>query len=443
GFRVPMVYEAVATGATGLTVDEVVLYDTDPTRLRVMERIIGELAHTLPGAPVLTTTDSLDVAVADTDFVFAAVRVGGPAGRVIDERVALNLGLLGQETIGPGGLAYALRSIPVARELTDAVKRLAPNAWVINFTNPAGIVTEAMRQILGERVVGICDTPIGLARRVGRQLGVELDDPSVEIDYIGLNHLGWLREVRVDGVNRLPEVLADDNLLDGIEEARLMGFDWVRQTRALPNEYLFYYLFPDEARRRIQAKATTRGEYLLAQQSRFYRTAVDDTCCASPLNLWRTVLRDREGTYMAEAREGARREEDIAGGGYQEVALRLMTALALGGSERMILDVGNGLDDGTRIVPELPDDMVVEVPCVVDRDGVHPQAVGPVALDQLGLMARLRASERKILEAAVTGNEGAAWEGFSIHPLVDSPVLGRQLVDGYKRGHPEVAALFA
>ncbi|MDN5821911.1 MAG: 6-phospho-beta-glucosidase, partial [Brachybacterium sp.] len=333
--------------------------------------------------------------------------------------------------------------------------------WVINFTNPAGIVTEAMRTVLGDRVVGICDTPIGLVRRVGRLLGVDLvagergaDGVPAGFDYVGLNHLGWLRSVTIDGTDRLPGLLADDAALEEIEEARLIGKDWVRADGALPNEYLFYYLHTSAAIDRITGAATTRGEFLAKQQGDFYLAAAEhatgegspESCCTSPLDLWRSTLHEREATYMAESRDEERREEDIAGGGYQEVALRLMTAIATGRSERMILDVGNapaGSDapPAQRIVPELPADAVLEVLCLVDGEGVQPQPVAPVELGRLGMMSTLRAAERKILEAALTGSRDAAWQGFSTHPLVSSPQLGKQLLEGYIAGHPQIAAL--
>ena len=150
---------------------------------------------------------------------------------------------------------------------------------------------------------------------------------------------------------------------------------------------------------------------------------------------------------MAESRDEERREEDVAGGGYQEVALRLMTALATGRRERMILDVGNiGADRqeapaSERIVPELPADAVLEVLCEVDGDGVHPLPIGPVELGRLGMMSSLRAAERKILDAARTGSRDAAWQGFSMHPLVSSPELGAKLLEGYIAGHPQIAEL--
>ncbi len=438
GFRVPLVYEAVANSVTGLRVDEVVLHEVDAGRLASMERVVREMADRLgPDATTVRATTDLTTAVRGADFVFSAVRVGGAEGRTIDERVALDLGLLGQETVGPGGLAYALRTIPVMRAIARTIADVAPEAWVINFTNPAGIVTEAMHQILGDKVVGICDTPIGLVRRVARALGVA----RVDHDYLGLNHMGWLRAARVDGVDRLPELLADDAMLSQIEEARLIGFDHVRQTGALPNEYLYYYLHTDDAIRRILEAGQTRGEYLVAQQGDFYQRMADE-CCTSPLATWRDALHAREATYMAESRDEERREEDIAGGGYQEVALRLMTAIATDTEERMILNVANDRGDGSRVVDQLPPDLVLEVGCVVDGSGVHPQQVTPPTLAQLGRIAGLRASERCILRAAVDGDRGAAWEGFASHPLVGSLAKGEQLLRGYIERQPLIARLF-
>ena len=464
GFRVPLVHEAVATAATGLTVDEIALHDVDPSRLATISAVIeGQGEHlTAEGRavalPRLLATTDLREALTGADFVFSAVRVGGAGARTVDERVALGLGLLGQETIGPGGLAYALRTLPVALEIARTIAEVAPEAWTINFTNPAGIVTEAMRSVLGDRVVGICDTPIGLVRRVGRLLGADLvaGERGAEVDYVGLNHLGWLRSVRLEGTDRLPGLLADDAALEEIEEARLIGKDWVRADGALPNEYLFYYLHTDEAIRRITAAATTRGEFLAKQQGDFYLAAAEadgrgpgEACCTSPLDLWRATLHEREATYMAESRDEERREEDVAGGGYQEVAMRLMTAIATGRRERMILDVGNiaaGREDAPaseRIVPELPADCVLEVLCEVDGDGVRPLPIAPIELGRLGMMSALRSSERAILEAATTGSREAAWRGFSTHPLVSSPALGRALLEGYEAGHPQIAQLLA
>jgi len=428
GFRVPQVIEAVARSGP---VDELALVDTDAGRLRTILAVAAQL----PAARGLKLSAGTDLAegLAGTDFVFCAIRVGGAAGRVADERVALDLGVLGQETTGPGGLAYALRTVPVMQQIARTVRAVAPQAWFVNFTNPAGIITESLRPILGDRVVGICDTPIGLMRRAAAAVGAGDRADSLRYDYVGLNHLGWLRTLEVDGVDRLPGLLASPEL-EGIEEARLVGLDWVRQLRALPNEYLFYYYCNREAVARIMAAPSTRGEFLATQQERFYAEAAGRPDEAR--KLWQATKDQRESTYMAEARdEDEERGADDGEGGYQAVALDLMTALSGGRPTSAIVNVAN-----LGTVPGLPEEAVVEIPCDVDADGIHRRPVMPLTGHMLGLVQSVKAVEQLTIRAALEHSPNLAWEAFATHPLVGSVSLGRQLLDGYRRRIPGVAS---
>ncbi|MCL3777229.1 MULTISPECIES: 6-phospho-beta-glucosidase [unclassified Actinomyces] len=460
GFRVPQVAEVLAqaragTGAyPGLVVDELCLYDSSQRRLDVMRAVLADLDY--PQAPTITSTTDLREAVTGAGFIFSAIRVGGTHGRVIDERVALAHGVLGQETVGVGGYAYAFRTIPVAMELARAVRDLAPEAWVINFTNPAGIITQAMRTVLGDRVVGICDTPIGLVRRVTAAVGGDAVRVStvegtaagdaVDFDYVGLNHLGWLRSLSLGGQERLPGLLADDAALDHIEEARTIGVDWIRALGMLPNEYLFYYYLNRESVARILAEERTRGEFLERQQRAFYEAAERDPRSAG--RLWTAAHDEREATYMAESRDeserAGRREEDLAGGGYQQVALDLMTAVSTGTSARMILDVGNAdaSDGAGLLIPQLREDAVIEVPCVVDADGVHPRRVAALGGTELGLVTTVKGCEELVIDAALSGDRALAWRALASHPLVDSVTVARDVLDGYLDQNPQVAATF-
>ena len=153
--------------------------------------------------------------------------------------------MLGQETTGPGGIAYALRTVPVMLDIAETIRRVAPNAYLLNFTNPAGIITEALQSVLGDHALGICDTPSGLGRRVAGVLGY--DHTRIQMDYVGLNHLGWMRRVLVDGVDVLPVLLADGQRLDRMEEAQIFGTDWIHALGVIPNEYLYYYYFNRDA----------------------------------------------------------------------------------------------------------------------------------------------------------------------------------------------------
>src|SRR4051812_32131055 len=222
GFRVPLVYGALLEKAQRLGLDEVVLHDIDADRLERIGHVLDGLASEHgTRLPFRTTTDLVD-AVEGADFVFCAIRVGQLEGRVVDEDVPLGLGVLGQETTGPGGICFALRTIPVMVRLAETIARHAPEAWLINFTNPAGMVTEAVQQVIGDRVVGICDSPSGMCRRVAAALG--RDPADLWFDYFGLNHLGWLKGVRDGAGNQLLDRLLDDDAaLAGFEEGRLFG----------------------------------------------------------------------------------------------------------------------------------------------------------------------------------------------------------------------------
>ncbi len=437
GFRVPLVYRALA-GDPARLVGEVVLHDEDPLRLAAIARVLHQLG---PGPRVRLAAD-LDDAVRDADVVFSAVRVGGTAGRVHDERVALGLGVLGQETTGPGGIAYALRTLPVAGRIAERVAALAPSAWVLNFTNPVGMVTAAMQAVLGDRVVGICDSPTGLVRRVAGAL--HADPAALVPGYAGLNHLGWLRSAIVDGADLLPGLLADDAALDGFEEGRLFGADLLRLLGAVPNEYLYYYYFTRESLAAMTSAGRTRGEVIADQQRELYpQLAV----AANPLALWQDARLSRERGYLAEARDAQAERDaaDLAGGGYEQGALAAMRALVTDEPAELILGVRNGAGLQPALpqlalpqlaLPQLPADAIVEVPTRVDASGVQPRPQAPFDEHQLGLVSAVHAVEVATLEAARHPPESSGWRAgalraFTVHPLVDSATVARELLEGY------------
>ncbi|WP_405529397.1 6-phospho-beta-glucosidase [Streptomyces canus] len=435
GFRVPLVYGALLTDRAEGRVTEVVLHDLDAGRLSAVGRVLAEQAAAVPDAPTVTTTTDLDEALRGADFIFSAIRVGGLEGRADDERVALAEGVLGQETVGAGGIAYGLRTVPVAVDIARRVARLAPDAWVINFTNPAGLVTEAMSRHLGDRVIGICDSPVGLGRRIARVLGA--DPNEAWIDYVGLNHLGWVRGLKIAGRDELPRLLADPDLLGSFEEGKLFGVDWLQSLGAIPNEYLHYYYFNREAVRAYQHAEKTRGAFLADQQARFY----DEVGApgSKALDVWDRTRAEREATYMSENRETAgagERDADDLSGGYEKVALALMRAIARDERTTLILNVRN---QGTLSV--LDHDAVIEVPCLVDANGAHPVSVAPLPDHATGLVCSVKAVEREVLAAAGSASRATAVKAFALHPLVDSVNVARKLVEGYTSVHPGLAYL--
>jgi 6-phospho-beta-glucosidase len=421
GFRVPLIAHQLA--ASGLPVSQLVLYDTDPGRLAVIASVLASSRET-PGRawpddalPVTTATD-LDEALRGADVIFSALRPGGLDGRVSDERAALERGVLGQETVGAGGLASAARTVPVADAIARRIAVLAPGAWVISMTNPAGIVTEVMARVLGPRVIGVCDSPVGLIRRACAACGV---DPGptlgtvagrVDADYLGINHLGWLRGLRAGGADLLPGLLRDPGRLLATEEGRLFGPDVLRALGVIPNEYLYWYYASAEALRDVQAAGRTRGEHVRERQQAFYAAAAAAPAQAG--RLWRQANDERNRSYFAELRTGEhageRDEADVAAGGYESVAIALAEALCGGPAARLILNVPNG---GT--VPALPPDLVIEVPCQVDAVGPVPLPVSAPTGHELGLMSAVRASERDIaaaaLRAARAAGDGEAGQG--------------------------------
>ncbi|GHA32871.1 6-phospho-beta-glucosidase [Streptomyces purpurascens] len=435
GFRVPLVYGALLQDHAEGRVTHVVLHDLDAGRLSAVTRVLAEQAAGVPDAPEVSATTDLDEALRGADFVFSAIRVGGLEGRANDERVALAEGVLGQETVGAGGIAYGLRTVPVAVDIARRVARLAPEAWVINFTNPAGLVTEAMSRHLGDRVIGICDSPVGLGRRIARVLGANPEEAW--IDYVGLNHLGWVRGLHVAGRDELPRLLGDPDLLGSFEEGKLFGVDWLRSLGAIPNEYLHYYYFNREAVRAYQQAEKTRGAFLHDQQARFYAEMKNPD--APALKVWDDTRAEREATYMAENRETAgagERDEDDLSGGYEKVALALMRAIARDERTTLILNVRN-----RRTLSVLDTDAVIEVPCLVDANGAHPVTVEPLPDHATGLVCAVKAVEREVLSAADSGSQASAVKAFALHPLVDSVNVARRLVEGYTEVHPGLAYL--
>lgn len=470
GFRVPLVYRALRSGAFAGLAGELVLYDVDPARLSAMAAVLAsmpadpaaraveanrEAGRETGPPPSVTTTSSLPDALRGTDMVFAAIRPGGTAGRVADERVAQDLGLLGQETTGAGGISYALRTIPRMLELARQMREHCPDAWLINFTNPAGMVTEALLPVLGPKAIGICDSAGGLVHRAARAIGHPLPDGRLDgVGYYGLNHLGWLYRLESGGRDLLPALLADPAALSTFEEGRLFPQPFLAELGALPNEYLYYYYRGASAAAAMRALPQTRGESIHTQQAELYPQLA--AAGSRAYRLWDAARRSREEGYLAEARtHGEQRdEEDLAGGGYERVALAVMRAVAgtghpAGGpaGTQLILNTRNTVPATSAAppkpaIPGLPADAVVEVPCTVTADGAVPLQQSAPGGKQLELLRRVKQVEQLTVGAATHGDRAAALDAFARHPLVDSPDLASALLTGYERAFPALQELW-
>ncbi|MEV5373979.1 6-phospho-beta-glucosidase [Streptomyces albogriseolus] len=379
-----------------LPVTELVLTDPATDRLDLIgplsRRVFARLGH--PGR--ITTTTDLDAAVDGADAVLLQLRVGGQAARLQDETWPLACGCVGQETTGAGGLAKALRTVPVVLDIADRVRRANPDAWIIDFTNPVGIVTRALLRE-GHKALGLCNVAIGLQRKFAALLGV---DPSeVRLDHVGLNHLTWETAVHVDGEDVLPRLLAAHG--DSIAADLRLPLPLLTTLGVIPSYYLRYFYAHDEVVREMRTKPSRAAE--VARMEKELLTLYADPA----LDEKPALLAERGGAY------------------YSEAAVDLAAALLRDAGSRH--QVVNTLNNGT--LPFLPDDAVIEVPAAVTTKGAAPLPVAPVNPLFAGLMANVTAYEDLALEAALHGGRDRVFRALLAHPLIGQYEYADRLTD--------------
>ncbi len=432
GMRTPLLISGLIARRAELPVRRVVLYDVDADALATVAALAEPLLARSGRPFAVQTTTSPAEAFAGASFVITSIRVGGLSSRIVDEQVPLGYGVVGQETTGPGGWAMALRTIPVIVEHSALARRTAPEAWIINFTNPAGLITQALAASGEARVVGICDSPPALGRRIAAHLGVE--EGELRLDYLGLNHLGWVRAARVDGVDRLPEILASDDAIRAVYGRPLFTPEEVRRLGLLPNEYLQYYYHHDEVVRRLRAAPQTRGQAVVEVAARL-RTAVQQAVARGedPLPAYEDAVFARRSSYMA-TETGQHRDLALMGGhvegGYARAALDVIEALRRPSAAELIVNTVNrdGIDGLER-------DDVVEIPCRVGPDGPRPRPMGPLPAVVRELVLRVKAYERATVAAALGRSWRDAVAALAMHPLVPSGEIAGKIADEYRRRH--------
>jgi len=437
GFRTPLTYRALLAARERLGVSEVVLHDSDPARMATVEAVLAGIDAEAGAALPRRVAVDLGEAVRGAGFVLCAIRVGGLEGRIVDEAVPLAHGVLGQETVGPGGIAFALRTLGPMRGIAEAVARHAPDAWLVNFTNPAGMITEALMPVLGERIVGICDSPDHLVREVAAAIGAP--PAELAVDYAGLNHLGWVVGARRAGRDLLPGVLADDERVARLPAAGLFGVHRLRELGAVPNEYLVYFEHADRAVAGFRRDGATRGQALAEAQDAFYAAAPAPGREAA--RAWRRAVHARNRSYMREARTSETEkplegEDEQPAGGYEAAALAVMEALAGAEARVLILNVRNG-----GALPFLDRDAVVEVPAAVGTGGVRPLAAGQLPPAARDLVVRVKEVERLTIRAASEGSRALALEAIAHHPLVPSAAVAERILADYLAREPALAAV--
>ena len=401
----PELIEGIARRSERLAVDELVLLDIDAERLEIVGGLAQRMLDRLGWPGRLTLTGDQDAAIDGAHFVLIQLRVGGQAARLVDETLPLRFGTIGQETTGAGGFAKALRTVPLVLSIAEQVgRRAAPGAWIVDFTNPVGIVSQALLDE-GHRAIGLCNVAIGFQREFARRYGVEPE--RVELEHVGLNHLSWERAVKVDGVDRLPEILAGGGPggrgADEIAEWVGSPAEIVRVTRSIPSYYLkYYYRFDDVLAGQVDG-SQTRAEEVMDIEGEL-------------LDMYRNPSLD-EKPKLLERRGGAF---------YSEAAAQLIASLHDGRGDIQVVDIRNGPAAGAtgsraagpRALPDLPDDAVVEVPARITREGAEPIELAPLSPDMRGLVQAVKAYEQLAIEAARTGSRDVALRALLANPLV-------------------------
>ena len=382
----PELIEGFARRDDVLSGVELVLHDIAADRLAVVGGLARRILAAQGSSHRLVTTTSLDEAVDAADAVLVQLRVGGQHARLIDETLPGRFGLLGQETTGPGGFAKALRTVPVVLNIAEVVaQRAQSDAWIVDFTNPVGIVTRALLD-QDYRALGLCNVAIGFQRRFAARFGVAADE--VQLDHVGLNHLSWIRQVRVDGVDRMPDLL-DTPAAEELAGAIRVPADLLRTLGAIPSYYLHYFYCTDRAIAE-QASGPHRAEEVLQIERTLLAMYANPALDHKP-----ALLEQRGGAY------------------YSEAAAALVTSLLTGDRAHHYVNVRN---NGS--VAGLPDDAVVEVPATVDRAGAHPVPIAPLAPELLGLVQAVTAYEVLTIQAARTGDRRVAVRALLANPLV-------------------------
>ena len=381
----PELVEGFARRHDRVPIDELVLLDIDPERLAIVGGLARRMLDRLDWGGRLVLSGDREAAIDGADFVLIQLRVGGQAARLTDETLPPTFGVVGQETTGAGGLAKALRTVPLVLELAELTgRRAAPGAWIVDFTNPVGIVTQALIDG-GHRAIGLCNVAINIQRNLAEHFGVTPD--RVELEHVGLNHLSWERAVRVDGVDRLPELLGADP--GWIAEHIGMPAELVCALGAIPSYYLRYYY---ETARVVEEQRSghTRAQDVIDIEARLLEMYRDETLTEKP-----ALLADRGGAF------------------YSEAAAQLIASLHDGAGDLQVVDIRN---DGA--LPDLPDAAVVEIPARIDRDGAHPVSLQPLAAEMRGLVQAAKAYEELAVAAAISGDRRTALRAMIANPLV-------------------------
>jgi 6-phospho-beta-glucosidase len=402
----PELIEGFIQRYSELPVKEIYLVDVESGKSKL--EIVGNLAKRMVEKAGVNIRIELTLnraeGITDADFVITQFRVGGLDARIRDEKIPLQYNVIGQETTGPGGFAKAQRTIPAMMDICRDIERLAPNSWLINFTNPAGIVTEAVLKYTNVKVIGLCNVPIGMISGAAEILGVEMK--KVYIDFLGLNHLVWGSKIFLEGVDITETFMSELQKGKSMSMKNIQDLEWdqdlLRSLGMFPCPYHRYYYMPDEMLKQEKEEAAlsgTRGERVKAAEKELFALYNDAALAIKP-----PQLAQRGGAH------------------YSDAACSLIHSIY---NDKKDLQVVNVRNNGT--IKDLPDDAVIERNCVINRNGAHPINVGHVPTTIRGLMQIVKNYEELTIEAAVKGETDLAIQALLAHPLVPSIDVAKKL----------------
>ena len=432
-----------------LGIGEVRVMDNDAEKLRYFGGIAAFLAERAGSGLRVTLTGSAEDALRGADYVVTTIRVGQDEARTKDERIALSEGLIGQETTGAGGFSYAIRTIPAMLSYMKLIRELAkPDAPVFNFTNPAGLVTQAMYDAGFDNIIGICDNATGIKTDTAEALGVNASDLRVMV--YGLNHLSWASRVEYGGADILPKLMESDDFVQNFHQFLYFDRDLVRRIGQIPNGYLYYYYHRERALKNIVSAPETRGEFILRNNRAMMEALRQHDIDTEPercLAIYRDFMHRRESSYMStelggEALHPARIDPEALGipalkdrppvteiyEGYAGIVFNYIDSCTHDKGIDLAISVPN-----RGAVPGMEDDDVVEITSLVGKDGAVPcrfekEEIRPA---NLALMKTVKAYEKLTVEAVLRHSKAAAVEALTIHPLVGDYAKAKRLAEAY------------
>jgi 6-phospho-beta-glucosidase len=440
GVRTPLLIHGLAHAQAELGFTELALYDVDHSRAVLMGALGNEIVKDR-GIRIITP-EKIEAAIDGSKFVVSSIRVGGIEARARDERIALEHGYAGQETTGPAGFAMALRTVPVAVEHARLVERHAAGAWLISFTNPAGLITQAVMQHTGVRIIGICDTPSELFHRIAWALGEPFE--YMTFDYAGLNHLGWVRKIGLRGEDITDRLLIDPLTLGRVYPGDLFDPALIRVLHLIPAEYVFFYYSRRKAFQNLNTAGASRGEEIQRLNAGLISALQAEVRAGRyhlALEQYKQYLNQRNASYMrleAHAESAFEQEEEHnwnpfeGATGYHRIAVDVMTALSGDARQRVVVNVRNG----TTIDDLAPDD-VIEVPCEIDRFGPRPLPVGRLPKTIQGLVTAVKEFERLTIRAALEKSFDLARLALLANPIVGEWEPSTELVMSLVKSDPQ------